>query len=289
LIDKKSLIIESAIKLFARKGFSSTSIQEIASESGISKGAFYTYFKSKEELLVSILQFYFNEFQKHISILDHENLPARDKFAEQLNAMLKVFIQNKEFIIMQAREEAIPKNDEVRKILVQIHTNLQNFYQQSLLSIYGQGIQNVLMDLTIILDGIFQSFSKILFFDSSAFKPEELASYILRRMDNIVNGLINEQPIITTEILARFERKTADLFNLSKPNIEDALAEIRIAIYELENKEDLEISLEVLENEIRKKTPRIPVIQGMLSNFKQISSLDITRKRILQYFNIKSE
>lgn len=40
------------------KGFAATTIQEIASECGISKGAFYLHFKSKEALLLSACEYY---------------------------------------------------------------------------------------------------------------------------------------------------------------------------------------------------------------------------------------
>jgi hypothetical protein len=49
---------------------------------------------------------------------------------------------------------------------------------------------------------------------------------------------------------------------------------MRNEIEKMENREALEISLEVLEEEINLKSPRIPVIKGMLSNFKGISSLE---------------
>ncbi|KMP45761.1 TetR family transcriptional regulator, partial [Bacillus cereus] len=54
--EKERLIIESAMKLFATKGVNATSVQEIVTASGISKGAFYLYFKSKDELLLATLR-----------------------------------------------------------------------------------------------------------------------------------------------------------------------------------------------------------------------------------------
>lgn len=48
MTEKNTQIIEAGMKLFANKGFSATSVQEIATESGISKGSFYLHFKSKD-------------------------------------------------------------------------------------------------------------------------------------------------------------------------------------------------------------------------------------------------
>ncbi|CAM5538203.1 hypothetical protein BSAF29S_02811 [Bacillus safensis subsp. safensis] len=49
------------MKLFASKGYNTTSVQEIADECHMSRGAFYLYFKSKEALLISILHYYYDK------------------------------------------------------------------------------------------------------------------------------------------------------------------------------------------------------------------------------------
>ncbi len=53
--EKRHLILESALIVFAKKGYHAASIANIASEAGISKGLIYNYFKSKEEILKETL------------------------------------------------------------------------------------------------------------------------------------------------------------------------------------------------------------------------------------------
>ncbi|NHM31249.1 TetR/AcrR family transcriptional regulator [Neobacillus terrae] len=50
----KTKITEHSIKLFEKRGFSDTSIQDIVDSLGVTKGTFYYYFSSKEELLMNI-------------------------------------------------------------------------------------------------------------------------------------------------------------------------------------------------------------------------------------------
>lgn len=57
---KKKLIMESALQLFAEQGFESTSIQQITDKCGISKGAFYLSFKSKETLILALIDQFLN-------------------------------------------------------------------------------------------------------------------------------------------------------------------------------------------------------------------------------------
>ncbi|MGE9552841.1 TetR/AcrR family transcriptional regulator [Erwinia amylovora] len=48
-------LITAAAACFAEKGFNATSVREIATRAGISQGAMYTYFKSKDELIKAIV------------------------------------------------------------------------------------------------------------------------------------------------------------------------------------------------------------------------------------------
>ena len=50
----KSKIIEAAAKIFAEKGYHEATMDDVAQEIGVSKGALYSYFKSKEDLLREI-------------------------------------------------------------------------------------------------------------------------------------------------------------------------------------------------------------------------------------------
>lgn len=50
-IDKRRQILDAAIRVFARQGFHSTRVSDIADEAGVAYGLVYHYFKSKEEVL----------------------------------------------------------------------------------------------------------------------------------------------------------------------------------------------------------------------------------------------
>jgi AcrR family transcriptional regulator len=61
-MEKRKLIYETALWLFASKGYVATSISDIAKHANISKGLLYNYFKSKEELLQIIMDNLVNEY-----------------------------------------------------------------------------------------------------------------------------------------------------------------------------------------------------------------------------------
>lgn len=53
---KKRKILEKAFELFRKNGYKDTKVEDITRKLGISKGSFYTYFKTKEELLYELLE-----------------------------------------------------------------------------------------------------------------------------------------------------------------------------------------------------------------------------------------
>jgi len=53
--EKRELILETALEVFALNGFHGTSISMIAQKAGIAKGLMYNYFKSKDDLLKAII------------------------------------------------------------------------------------------------------------------------------------------------------------------------------------------------------------------------------------------
>lgn len=52
---KEDLILDAALKIFEQKGFNATTTSEIAKEAGIAEGTIFRYFKTKKDILRSIL------------------------------------------------------------------------------------------------------------------------------------------------------------------------------------------------------------------------------------------
>ncbi len=61
----KEIILQKSFKLFLERGYKEVSLNEILKECGVSKGAFYHHYKSKDELYVKVLdRFFFSYFSK---------------------------------------------------------------------------------------------------------------------------------------------------------------------------------------------------------------------------------
>jgi TetR/AcrR family fatty acid metabolism transcriptional regulator len=60
--DKPQQIIEAAVRVFARKGYFSSRVSDIAREAGIAAGTIYLYFSTKEDILIRLFQAKMAEF-----------------------------------------------------------------------------------------------------------------------------------------------------------------------------------------------------------------------------------
>jgi len=54
--DKPQNIIEAAVRVFARKGYYNSRVSDIAREAGIAAGTIYLYFRTKDDILVTLFR-----------------------------------------------------------------------------------------------------------------------------------------------------------------------------------------------------------------------------------------
>lgn len=106
---RKQAILDSAKALFARKGFENTTMDEVAREAELAKGTLYLYFKSKEELLYSLLEPLLNEYRKEVRELAAEPGPSQEAILRRMfSYMYEKYLKEPEMyhIIMryQAKE-----------------------------------------------------------------------------------------------------------------------------------------------------------------------------------------
>lgn len=76
--ERKSQIINAAEDVFNRKGFDEARMDDIAEETGLSKGTLYLYFKSKDDLIIAILDRMIQREFKRLETLNQEGLSATD-------------------------------------------------------------------------------------------------------------------------------------------------------------------------------------------------------------------
>lgn len=127
----KDLMMERSIQLFAQKGFKETSIQDIVNELNVTKGTFYYYFKSKQELLMDIHLRYIER------LIENQEAILADKttsYPEKLHSIIfklvhdiekeglraKVFFREMRHLSEEHLEQIIPKRDRFKENVQEI-------------------------------------------------------------------------------------------------------------------------------------------------------------------------
>ena len=97
-------IYAASMNLFLEKGFRETTMQEIADAAGVGKSTLYDYFKTKDEILLSVVEdeiYDLTERAKHIA---SQELTAAEKVNQVLHAHLEYLLANKGFYIKMTYE-----------------------------------------------------------------------------------------------------------------------------------------------------------------------------------------
>lgn len=82
--DKRDRILKAAVKVFAKNGFHATRVSDVAKAAGVADGTIYLYFKSKEEVLISL----FEDRVERLLAFMVEELPKLPTAPQRLRAVI---------------------------------------------------------------------------------------------------------------------------------------------------------------------------------------------------------
>ena len=127
---KRKRIVDKAWELIAKNGYEETKVEDITRELGISKGSFYTYFETKDELLYEILEKLKMEILEYLKKINVNQTPTKileDYVKTKMNHAVKM-LNNMKLDGVEKNLNNLKLRDffeEVRKISVDfIKTNI---------------------------------------------------------------------------------------------------------------------------------------------------------------------
>ena len=269
---RKVLIIEKASELFAEKGFDATSVQDITDACGISKGAFYLSFKSKQGLVFSIFEYFTDKLIERMAEINDLQVNPRERFELFFSIQFEEIARYSDFILMQMREEINPMNEDMLGLMNDMQRKTYEMEESLLLDLYGAKIDAHMPDLLVLVSGIIKGYIEIIVLNKDLLDYESLASYIIERIDSIVEGL--SEPFLKFEQVVGYNIKGSEL----SITVDEILEEIELVKRKITD-EDLLVSLDVIKQEISIKDYRKPVISGMMSNLK---NNEVTERLIMK-------
>ena len=102
--EKRRLIRDAAVRVFARKGFHTCRVGDIAEEAGVAHGLLYHYFASKDELLEIVFRETWAELLAAIRTVEESGESAREQLRQVAAIMLRSWRHDPDLIRVLVRE-----------------------------------------------------------------------------------------------------------------------------------------------------------------------------------------
>src|SRR6266542_3054166 len=102
--DKRRLILDAAVRVFARKGYHTCRVGDIAEEAGVAHGLLYHYFDSKEELLETIFRSTWTLMLDTIHGVEELGEPAREQLRKVAAIVLRSWRDTPDIVRVLVRE-----------------------------------------------------------------------------------------------------------------------------------------------------------------------------------------
>ncbi|MCD9022868.1 TetR/AcrR family transcriptional regulator [Cohnella silvisoli] len=264
-------IMDSAMRFFSEKGYSSTSIQDIANDCGIAKGSLYKFFASKEDLLIEVYDARIQDMYDQAEIIKADpNLSSKEKLIRET---LHQFIFFTDFKFSMQEFQGLPLHDEGKfaPFLQRLRANMLHYYTDCLLRAYGQEMEPYIWDLVAVYVGILKQYSIFPMFLNSSLNLEHASLFIVDRMDEMAAGILGSkpQPVLLPSVMNEFVKfgKQGQSVTTDK-QIANLLEVLLTTIHELavpnaRRKELLEAAL-LLQEETVKEEPRRVLIRALL-------------------------
>jgi AcrR family transcriptional regulator len=174
--ERKDQIMNAAEEVFSKKGFSDARMDDIAVETGLSKGTLYLYYKSKDDLIIAILDRIFRREFRAFENLDLASMSATDAIwnftettSKDIRMMLRLLPITYEFMGLAFRNKFVQKT---------FKTYL-NHYMDILIPVIQHGIDTGefrpanAKEVAIAIGAIMEGTLLLWVYDKSLIEPEK--------------------------------------------------------------------------------------------------------------------
>lgn len=284
--EKKMNIIETGMRLFAIKGYHSTSIQEIAAESGISKGAFYLYFQSKEDFISTAIHHFNAQITGRMEKVQQGNFPPKESLAKQITVLMDYIYKYKDFIIMHIREN-ISIGENTDKLIKHMKIHNYHWMRRNIINIYGDKVNEILIDAVILLEGMMDGYFKWIVIENVHMDRDRIGSFLVRRLDDVVRSMLEQKD----EALVTIQQIPPAYVSLLNMDVTETFSLLKEKLQTLnldqEKTDQLKTVTEALEMEAVKSEPQPVMIQGLLAHFEKVPELQEECKQLAEIMHVE--
>jgi len=111
--EKRRQILDAAVRVFARKGFHTSRVGDIAEEAGVAHGLLYHYFSSKDEVLETVFRDNWAVLLERVHAVEAADEPAREQLRHVAAILLRTWLHEPDVVRVLVRE--IARSPEVQE------------------------------------------------------------------------------------------------------------------------------------------------------------------------------
>ena len=104
--EKRKLILNAAVRVFARSGYHGARVGDIATEAGVAHGLLYHYFSSKEQVLETVFRENFGELLERFRAVEAADESAGEKLEGIAKILLRTWRNDPDLVTVMVREVA---------------------------------------------------------------------------------------------------------------------------------------------------------------------------------------
>ena len=187
--ERQSQIMEAAMKVFTKKGYSNARVDDIVEESGLSKGAIYHHFEGKKDIFLALIGHWETQTFPDFYSRNGKDRSASSTLRDFANEIIKVYKTRSYVFHAEVEFWSLSNQDEeVRKRSQDLYEKIINLFEL----VINKGIRNkefmqVNSRITAIsILSVFQGINWFCIFNDKKIKAE---NYINESIEMIISGL----------------------------------------------------------------------------------------------------
>ena len=187
--ERQSQIMEAAMKVITRKGFSSARIDDIVNEAGLSKGAIYHHYEGKKDLFLALIDHWETQTFPNFYSRNGKERSASDTLRDFSEEIIKVF-KTRSYVFQVEVEfwSLANQDDEIRIRSQELYEKIINLFELVIIKgIREKEFIKVDTRITAIyILSVFQGINWFCIFDD---KKINAVNYIQKSIELIIKGL----------------------------------------------------------------------------------------------------
>jgi AcrR family transcriptional regulator len=271
---KKQLIMEKAFELFAKNGIEATSVQQITEVCGISKGAFYLSYKSKDELVFALIDYFLSDMAANIEQSVSESHSSETLLYHFYYTIFNAYQSHSNFAKVLIKEQFNSCSMEIFEQL----SKYDHFLNSIIFSIIDRQFPDVddsmRPDLVYTIKCFSKMYAELFFITNYPFELDRLCDSLVEKVTILAKQttipLISSEYLSYTrpESLVPSKEELVNLLTMKKDEITD---------------QAIQQSLELLKNDLLNPEYPEAIIHGLLKNLKSNSHSKWTAYLYEQY------